>query len=78
MDYYAARERRRELAQHQLERAQYLARVEVLRSHGRRPTFRDYVVYHCYMFIRGLAPLSERQWRGDDDEKRPGVDGDNG
>ena len=54
--------KQREIADHQVDRAKYIRKVEAAALLGIPPTKRDYVVYHCYEFIRGRRIKSWEEW----------------
>ena len=55
--------KQREVADHQVDRAKYIRKVEAAALLGIPPTKRDYVVYHCYEFIKGLHRIkSYKEW----------------
>jgi len=61
--YWSRMMRQREVADHQVDRAHYIRKVEAAALLGVPPTKRDYVVYHCYEFIKGLHRIkSYKEW----------------
>ena len=62
MDRIARRMETRWSAERQTERYALMRRVEAMVNVGYKPTFSDYVVYHCYTYVLGNKPLQMPEW----------------